>query len=91
MQIDHIRPLARGGTDDLENLAFSCPRCNGSKATKLVAIDPVTGTAVPLYNPRTQTWNAHFVWLKDATRLISAARPSDARRSRRSKSIASLL
>ena len=28
---DHVIPLSRGGTDNLENLAWSCPPCNLSK------------------------------------------------------------
>ena len=36
-QIDHVRARARGGTDDLDNLAIVCRRCNSRKGTKLVA------------------------------------------------------
>lgn len=32
--IDHKLPVSRGGTNDLENLAISCPHCNLSKHTK---------------------------------------------------------
>jgi 5-methylcytosine-specific restriction endonuclease McrA len=32
--IDHIIPLARGGTSDPENLQLLCPRCNCSKGAK---------------------------------------------------------
>lgn len=34
--IDHKIPLFRGGTNDISNLAFSCPRCNLSKGKKTV-------------------------------------------------------
>jgi 5-methylcytosine-specific restriction endonuclease McrA len=48
LHIDHIIPLARGGTDDEANLWLACPICNGHKSDKISAIDPVTRTIVPL-------------------------------------------
>lgn len=35
--IDHIRPLSLGGTDEWDNLALSCRKCNGSKSSKELA------------------------------------------------------
>ena len=35
-EIDHIHPVAKGGSDDLENLTVSCKSCNRSKRDKLV-------------------------------------------------------
>lgn len=29
--VDHIRPLSRGGSNDLDNLCLACPKCNLSK------------------------------------------------------------
>lgn len=60
--VDHLIPLARGGTGDVDNLAFACQGCNGFKFTATEAIDPITGQIVPLYNPRTDPWSEHFVW-----------------------------
>lgn len=34
--IDHVIPKARGGGNELANLAISCPPCNLSKGAKLV-------------------------------------------------------
>lgn len=31
--LEHIRPMARGGTWDLANLAISCSPCNGERGT----------------------------------------------------------
>ena len=36
----------------------------------LEAIDPETGEMVSLFNPRTQTWSAHFTWSEDGIRII---------------------
>lgn len=33
-EIDHIHPLARGGTDDFSNLVTACRPCNNAKGTK---------------------------------------------------------
>lgn len=34
--IDHLRPLARGGSNYPENIVISCPSCNSSKGDKLI-------------------------------------------------------
>lgn len=34
LTVDHDVPLARGGTDDIENILPACRRCNSSKNTK---------------------------------------------------------
>lgn len=60
--VDHIIPRHRGGTDDMENLAWACLGCNGRKHTKTHGIDPQTQTLIPLFNPRQQKWSEHFVW-----------------------------
>lgn len=42
--VDHIQPLAKGGTDDEWNLAAACKRCNYSKQDRLVFL-PARSTA----------------------------------------------
>lgn len=37
MHIDHIHPVALGGTNEAENLAPACPSCNCSKGAKSLA------------------------------------------------------
>lgn len=59
-QIEHIIALVHGGTDDLNNLAFACRRCNEFKGPNIATLDPETGILVPLFNPRTQRWEDHF-------------------------------
>lgn len=34
LQVDHILPVARGGTNDFDNLQTLCGPCNASKGTK---------------------------------------------------------
>jgi HNH endonuclease len=63
--IDHVTPLETGGQTTAENLAQSCQECNGHKAARTAATDPVTGLSVPLYNPREQRWDEHFSWSED--------------------------
>lgn len=36
--IDHILPVAVGGSDDMDNLATACDLCNAGKAAKLVQV-----------------------------------------------------
>lgn len=68
--VEHIIPKSRGGTDDVENLAWSCQGCNSRKFIAVSASDPVTGTTALLFHPRTDRWEHHFQWSSDGTRLI---------------------
>lgn len=70
LEIEHIIPLARGGTDDESNLWLSCPLCNAFKADKLEALDPKTDAVVALFNPRLQHWHEHFEWSVDGLRIL---------------------
>ncbi|MFQ5592536.1 MAG: HNH endonuclease [Anaerolineae bacterium] len=69
LEIDHIVPQARGGTDDEENLWLACRMCNSFKGTQTFGRDPVTGRRVRLFNPRRQRWSRHFRWSEDGTRI----------------------
>lgn len=59
-QVEHIIPIKHGGTDHLDNLAWTCVRCNLSKGPNLSGIDPETSQVIELFNPRTQVWSEHF-------------------------------
>ncbi|HEV8542196.1 MAG TPA: HNH endonuclease [Verrucomicrobiae bacterium] len=67
--IEHILPQSRGGGNDIANLAYCCPGCNGHKARKIAGIDPATRALAPLFNPRSQRWDHHFRWASEGTRI----------------------
>ena len=67
LEIDHIVPEAKGGTNDEENLFLACPMCNSHNGARQKAIDPETKRAVPLFNPRTEIWTEHFEWIEEGT------------------------
>lgn len=67
-EVDHIIPKKHGGSNARENLAWTCFHCNRYKGSEVGAFDRQTGQLVPLFNPRTQTWDDHF--LLDAGRII---------------------
>ncbi|MBC7773867.1 MAG: HNH endonuclease [Phycisphaerae bacterium] len=69
--IEHIIPLAKGGSNELENLALSCGGCNSRKRDKTVGYDAQTDTIVPLFNPRTDEWNVHFALNEDFSLIES--------------------
>ena len=70
LTVEHIKPIARGGTDDEENLWLSCRLCNEAKGTLVEFLDAETGQVVPLFNPRTQLWDEHFTWDETAVIII---------------------
>lgn len=74
--IDHIIPRNQNGETCLENLALSCPRCNGHKWAFDQAADPKSGAEVSLFNPRTQKWDDHFRWNCDGSLSIEGQTPT---------------
>jgi hypothetical protein len=70
LHIDHIIPVAAGGTNDEANLWLACQLCNNHKSDKMGAVDPETGENSALFNPRTQKWTDHFRWSEDGIRVI---------------------
>jgi hypothetical protein len=68
--LEHVIPQSRGGATAEENLALSCQGCNNHKYNKSEGSDPVDGTTVRLFNPRTDRWRDHFLWSADASRII---------------------
>jgi hypothetical protein len=68
--MDHVVPVIAGGSETLENLALACFHCNRRKSNKQDSIDPETGAATSLFNPRLQLWAEHFVWSTDGLLAI---------------------
>lgn len=66
--VEHTLPTARGGGDELDNLALACPGCNLHKSSRVSLLDPVTGGSVPIFNLRSDCWSDHFAW--DGERLV---------------------
>ena len=65
-QVDHIISRKHGGLSVLDNLAYSCLRCNAWKGTDLGSLHASTGELVAFFHPRRHLWSEHF-------RLIGAA------------------
>jgi hypothetical protein len=59
-QVDHVIAEKHGGQTALDNLALSCLPCNRRKSSDIGAVDPETGQFVRLFDPRRQSWSAHF-------------------------------
>lgn len=59
---DHMIATQHGGKTSLDNLAYTCFRCNRLKGPNIASLDPATGLATLLFNPRTDLWSAHFRW-----------------------------
>lgn len=70
MEIEHILPLALGGSSEEGNLWLACSLCNEYKGVRVVGPDPLTGSFEPLFNPRLQSWNDHFIWTDDFERIV---------------------
>lgn len=68
--VDHILPRVLGGTDELTNLALSCRSCNERKQDAIDALDPATENRVPLFHPRRDVWDDHFVWSHDFRLMV---------------------
>ena len=58
--VEHIRARQHRGADELDNLAFACPRCNSFKGPDLTTHDPQTDDQVSVFNPRVDSWHEHF-------------------------------
>lgn len=68
--IDHLLPKSLGGSDEPDNLALACHRCNERHYNFTVGLDPQTQEQVPLFNPRQQQWSEHFIWTKDGIKIL---------------------
>jgi hypothetical protein len=60
-EIEHIIAEKHGGATTAENLALACFFCNRYKGSDIGSLDPETGLLTPLFHPRNQLWNEHFM------------------------------
>jgi hypothetical protein len=58
--IEHVIARQHGGSDEIDNLALACHRCNLHKGPNLSGVDPSTGAVVSLFHPRRDEWHRHF-------------------------------
>lgn len=58
LEVEHIVPKARGGGEDLDNLALACRACNLFKSDRETGLDEEA--KVELFNPRRHIWVQHF-------------------------------
>ena len=70
LQIDHIQPVAKGGSNTEDNLCLACELCNQYKWTQTEGLDPESGKLVSLFNPRNQKWKEHFAWNLNEVEMI---------------------
>ncbi len=68
--MEHLLPQSLGGTDDVDNLARACSRCNSRRYNFMTGIDPETKIEVTLFNPRQQNWSEHYVWSVDRLQIV---------------------
>jgi 5-methylcytosine-specific restriction endonuclease McrA len=59
-QVDHIISKKHMGNSEMTNLALACSVCNQFKGTNVATYLPPDERLTPLFNPRTQKWDAHF-------------------------------
>lgn len=69
--IDHIVPQSLAGTDEPDNLALACQRCNGYRYNFTTGFDPQTQAIISLFNPRQQKWAEHFIWTADGLQIMA--------------------
>lgn len=65
LTIDHFQPRSKGGDDSLDNLLYSCVRCNLYKQ----GYWPDDDDAPTLWNPRRELAARHFLELDDGQLL----------------------
>ena len=62
LQLEHVIPRKHGGSEEQENLALACMDCNLAKSSNIAGRDPDSGELTPLFNPRTDKWDDHFLF-----------------------------
>lgn len=69
LSFDHIVPRSAAGVTSFDNVCLCCRPCNEFKSDLLEVADPLTAERVALFHPRRQSWNDHFSWSPDGSRI----------------------
>lgn len=72
--IDHVVPVADGGSDGFDNLALACFHCNRKKSDKQTVVDPNIKENIPPFNPRSMVWKNHFRWSDDSLKIVPTSK-----------------
>jgi len=68
--VDYLIPKSIGGSDELNNLALACRRCNERRYNFVAGYDSETKAIVLLFNPRQQIWLEHFLWSANGRTIV---------------------
>lgn len=58
LTVDHYHPRSAGGTDELANLVYACPRCNQYKSDYWPTLQELTAGQFVLH-PEQHNWSEH--------------------------------
>ena len=58
--VEHIVARQHHGTDQPDNLALACDRCNAFKGPNLTTMSAESETVIELFHPRKDEWPEHF-------------------------------
>jgi len=58
-QVDHVLSRKHGGSSSFDNLAYACMICNRYKGSDVASIEPRTGEAIRIFDPRRDRWTDH--------------------------------
>jgi hypothetical protein len=59
-EVEHVVPVSHGGAENESNLALACRACNIHKSSHVTGVDELSGSEHRLFNPRQDSWEAHF-------------------------------
>lgn len=61
LHIDHVHPVAEGGTNDIDNLVTACQECNSGKRAKV--LKPLNGYQLAQMEVHSSQWDADVAQL----------------------------
>jgi HNH endonuclease len=71
LEVEHIIPVALGGSDNEDNLALACRSCNGFKGSRSSYIDIESGQEERFYHPRRDRWEEHFLVESESSEILA--------------------